>query len=203
MVRQWSMSGSRVEKHQNMALKGSGNRRLPGVGGHLKLGGILLSNPLCRRVSLQSGGFTLLELLLVVAILATLAALAIPSYSEYIQRVRITRAIVEIRMISNQIKMHQDHIGGFPDTLAELGMTVPKDPWGNPYQYQLLAGKPDKGPDKVSPRKDKSVHPLNSDFDLYSMGADGQTNLALTADVSKDDIIRANNGDFIGLAERY
>jgi general secretion pathway protein G len=35
------------------------------------------------------------------------------------------------------------------------------------------------------------------------MGADGQTNLALTAQVSKDDVIRANNGDFIGMAERY
>lgn len=197
------MSGSRVEKYRNMALKGSGWRRLPGVGRHPKLGWIFRSNPLCRRFSLQPGGFTLLELLLVVAILATLAALAIPSYFEYIQRVRITRAIVEIRMISNQIAMHQDHNGGFPETLAELGLPVPKDPWGHPYQYLLLAGKPDKGPDKVSPRKDKSLHPLNSDFDLCSIGADGQTNLALTAQVSKDDIIRANDGDFIGLAERY
>jgi len=192
-----------VEKHRNMALEGSGNRRLPGVGGHLKSGGIFLFNPLCRRFSQQPGGFTLLELLLVVAILATLAALAIPSYSDYIQRVKVARAIVEIRMISNQITMHQDHIGGFPDTLAELGPTVPKDPWGRPYQYLLLAGKPDQGPGKVSPRKDKSLHPLNSDFDLCSMGADGQTNLALTAQASKDDVIRANDGDFIGLAERY
>jgi general secretion pathway protein G len=35
------------------------------------------------------------------------------------------------------------------------------------------------------------------------MGADGQTNLALTAQASKDDVIRANDGDFIGIAERY
>lgn len=192
-----------MEKHRNMGLESSGDRRLPGVGGHLKLGGIFLANPLCRRFSLKPGGFTLIELLLVMAILATLAALAIPSYSDYIQRAKIARAIVEIRTISNQITIHQNPNGEFPDTLAELGLTGLKDPWGNPYQYQLLAGKPDKGPGKVSPRKDKSLHPLNSDFDLYSMGADGQTKLPLTAQVSKDDVIRANNGDFIGLAERY
>ena len=192
-----------MEKHRNRVFKSSGNGALPGLAGPLKLGGNFLTSPLYRRFSLNSGGFTLIELLLVIAILATLAALAIPSYIEYIQRVRITRAIVEIRNIASQIVIYQDQNNGFPETLAELGITVPKDPWGHPYQYLLLAGKPLTGGGKVSPRKDKSLHPLNSDFDLYSMGADGRTNLALTAEISRDDVIRANNGDFVGLAERY
>lgn len=52
-------------------------------------------------------------------------------------------------------------------------------------------------------RKDKSLHPLNTDYDLYSMGPDGRSVSPLTAKASRDDIIRANNGGFIGVAEDY
>jgi hypothetical protein len=51
--------------------------------------------------------------------------------------------------------------------------------------------------------KDKSLHPLNSDYDLYSMGPDGQSQTPLTAKASRDDIIRANNGGFIGVVEDH
>ena len=52
-------------------------------------------------------------------------------------------------------------------------------------------------------RKDRFLHPLNSTYDLYSVGKDGKTVAALTAKASKDDIIRANDGGFIGLAVKY
>ena len=52
-------------------------------------------------------------------------------------------------------------------------------------------------------RKDKKLVPLNSDYDLYSMGPDGESKPPLTAKASKDDIVRANDGEFVGLAERY
>jgi general secretion pathway protein G len=45
--------------------------------------------------------------------------------------------------------------------------------------------------------------PINSDFDLYSVGRDGQSAPALTARVSHDDVVRANDGGFIGLAIDY
>ena len=45
--------------------------------------------------------------------------------------------------------------------------------------------------------------PVNSDFDLYSMGADGESSAPFTAKNSHDDVVRANNGAFIGLAEDY
>jgi general secretion pathway protein G len=45
--------------------------------------------------------------------------------------------------------------------------------------------------------------PINSDYDLFSVGLDGSSLAALTAIVSKDDIIRANDGGFIGLAANY
>ncbi len=45
--------------------------------------------------------------------------------------------------------------------------------------------------------------PINSDFDLYSMGKDGRSVGPLTARHSRDDIVRASNGRFVGLAEDY
>jgi len=56
---------------------------------------------------------------------------------------------------------------------------------------------------KGKARKDKFLVPLNSTYDLYSKGKDGQSKLPLTAKASKDDIIRASDGAFIGLASEF
>jgi general secretion pathway protein G len=76
-----------------------------------------------------------------------------------------------------------------------------KDPWGNPYQY--LSFETVKGNDKGKFRKDRNLVPINSDYDLYSMGPDGKSSGPLTAAASRDDIIRAGNGSFVGIAEDY
>jgi general secretion pathway protein G len=52
-------------------------------------------------------------------------------------------------------------------------------------------------------RKDGKLNPLNTDYDLYSVGADGLSAGPLTAMQSRDDIVRANNGAFVGLGEDY
>ncbi|NOS79612.1 MAG: prepilin-type cleavage/methylation domain-containing protein, partial [Nitrospira sp.] len=52
-------------------------------------------------------------------------------------------------------------------------------------------------------RKDRFLVPINSDFDIYSMGRDGQTVAPLTAPKSHDDIIRASDGGFYGLAAYF
>jgi general secretion pathway protein G len=44
---------------------------------------------------------------------------------------------------------------------------------------------------------------LNSDYDLYSKGRDGRSVSPLTAKASRDDVIRASNGGFIGLGANY
>ncbi|HRC45374.1 MAG TPA: hypothetical protein PLT27_15085, partial [Nitrospira sp.] len=53
------------------------------------------------------------------------------------------------------------------------------------------------------PRKDRFLHPINSDYDLYSMGKDGESVEPLTAQKSHDDVIRANDGGFVGLAVEF
>ena len=88
----------------------------------------------------------------------------------------------------------------YPESLGELTGQIPQlDPWGNPYQYLNITTTKGKG--KV--RKDHNLVPLNSDYDLYSMGKDGKSVSPLTAKASRDDIVRANNGGFIGLASEY
>jgi general secretion pathway protein G len=47
------------------------------------------------------------------------------------------------------------------------------------------------------------LHPINSDYDLYSIGKDGESVAPLTAKKSWDDVIRAADGAYIGLAKGF
>jgi hypothetical protein len=83
-----------------------------------------------------------------------------------------------------------------PSYRARTDQAGPRD---NPYRYLRLAGK--KG--KFGNRKDRNENPLNADYNLYRMGKDGKTNQSLRPAVSHDDVIRARNGAYIGLAKDY
>jgi general secretion pathway protein G len=150
-------------------------------------------------VGLSTKGFSLVELVMVVMILTTVAAIAIPSYSEAVNAARIVRAISDVKGIANEIDLYFLANNAYPKTLDDVLGDVRKDSWGHPYQYLSFAGLKGKG----KMRKDKNLVPLNSDYDLYSMGRDGKSVSPITAKQSRDDIIRANNGGFIGLAENY
>jgi general secretion pathway protein G len=109
--------------------------------------------------------------------------------------------MIDIQNIESQLERYKALHGNPPDNLSDAGINpTPSDPWGNPYEYLKLAGE-----DPLPPgtRKDKSTKPLSDDFDLYSKGKDGQSVPALTGGPSHDDIIRANNGGYIGLASEY
>ncbi len=150
------------------------------------------------RLARQCRGLTLVELMIVLAIIATLAAIAAPLYADVTERARVARAIAEIRTLDSEIAAFEGASGRLPASLAEIGRGTLKDPWGNLYEY-LEFGTAPSG--KV--RKDLSLHPLNSTYDLYSKGKDGQSQAPLTAKASLDDIIRANDGGYIGLASGY
>jgi len=149
----------------------------------------------------KSKGFGLLELVVTLVIVALLATLAIPSYQAFMQRAKVAAAIADISELSLAIESfrlrNEDRV---PNSLEELGMPVPLDPWGRSYQFLNIHTA---GPGKGALRKDGRLNPLNTDFDLYSIGHDGQSALPLSAKHSRDDIVRANNGAFIGLGEDY
>lgn len=149
----------------------------------------------------RNAGFTLIEWLIALTLLATLAGIAIPAYTNYVNRANIAQAKTDIRTLELLIGGYEAKNDELPDTLADIGHANFSDPWDNPYRYLRIAGAGLKG--KGNLRKDRFLVPLNSDYDLYSMGKDGQSKVPLTAKVSRDDIIRANNGAFIGVAVDY
>jgi general secretion pathway protein G len=147
-------------------------------------------------------GMTLIELLIVLAIIGTLGGIAVPTYSNHIQDQKVSTAIVDIKLIEAWVTRFYAERGRPPDTIAETGFPAKLDPWGRPYQYTRLAGL-SKHDQDAKCRWDKNEKPLNADFDLISVGKDGQTKPKLTHADSHDDIIRASGGRFVGLASEY
>lgn len=152
------------------------------------------------RTQLASG-FTLLEILIAIVVAAALAAIAIPLFNHYVEQAKVARAKTTIAMIAAEIQSYESEHNTYPPNLTALDTDVPPDPWGHPYQYLAIDVVPAPKPGKVM--KDKSLHPLNSDFDLYSLGADGESTKQIASRSSRDDIIRAANGGYIGLASDY
>jgi len=161
----------------------------------LKMMSIIDKKKRCRA-------FTLIELLMLVAIIGTLMALAIPNVFTMIHKTRIKAACADIKLISKKLDDHLIDNGYLPVEFSIFTGIRLTDPWGNPYQYMIILGK-DKNDIKGKWRKDRFLVPLNYDFDLYSMGKDGKSRAPLTAATSHDDVIRANNGDYVGIASKY
>jgi general secretion pathway protein G len=173
---------------------------LPGVGGKRNLA---CNDRLAMRQTGESQccrGFTLIELVVLVGILGLVTAVGIPVYGNQLNNSRNAKAAADIAVIQFDLRLYDSgHDGALPNTLDALGRGTIRDPWGNPYQYLNFATVHGVG----QLRKDRFLVPINSTYDLYSMGKDGRSALPLTAQHSRDDIIRANDGGFIGLASDY
>jgi len=143
-------------------------------------------------------GFTLVELLFSIVIAALLVGIGLPSYQGAVTRAKNNRAIKDISELQVSIQRYYTISATLPNSLADI-RAVPLDPWDNPYQYLNIQNSRNRG----QVRKDHSLVPLNNDYDLYSSGEDGRSSPPLTARMSHDDIVRANNGGFIGLASDY
>ena len=161
-----------------------------------------------KDLKVHHTGFTLIEVMIVIAIMGILTSIGVPNYIKYREKARIEVAITEMRFLEKEILNFRAEFGELPDDLSEISIGRVLDPWGRPYEYLKTQGvcdekdKDDKEK-KDEIRKDHSQHPLNCDFDLYSVGKDGRSNAPLTAKMSQDDIVRANNGGFVGLVSNY
>ena len=153
-----------------------------------------------RMRATRSGptGFTLIELVIVVVIIGVLAGIAMPSYQGMRERAQIAGAIAEIASLQQEIVEFRILNNRMPTDLAEIGRGSDLDPWGQPYSYLDHDGAPE-----ASKRKDRFLVNVNDDYDLYSLGPDGDTQPPFTDALSRDDVVRANDGGFVGLASVF
>lgn len=149
----------------------------------------------------------MIELVISLMIVGILSVIAVPSYKAYTQRNLETTAISDIKAIEWRLKaIMAENPTALPADLAAINtgnVLHLKDPWGNAYRYLPLYGLTPIQAKAAGARKNKSDFPITSDFDLYSMGPDGDSRQGLQNAVSRDDIIRANDGAFIGKASTY
>jgi general secretion pathway protein G len=125
----------------------------------------------------RDGGFTLLEIMLVVTIIALLLGAAIYKLGGNVEYARHTRVEADLQSINTQLKLYQSMNGFFPTTdqglqalviqpttdplptrWYQLYKELPKDPWQNNYvyicpgvkhpdSYDLYSAGPDRKPD--------------------------------------------------------
>ena len=143
--------------------------------------------------------FTVIELSVAVLIAGLIFMTFAPAVMKMMDAAKIDETEDEIVELVDAIDDFIVANGRLPDDLIEVFGSVPLDPWGNPYQYLNFDNVVGDG----LKRKDKNLVPINTDYDFYSMGPDGKTAAAMTAAISQDDIVRARDGSYIGIASDY
>lgn len=121
-------------------------------------------------------GFTLLELLVVLAIIGLLVGIVAPAALYQLGRAKEKIAHQSIERIGSVLDMYKLDVGSYPTTDQGLqalitsppgvarwngpymkGNKLPEDPWGHPFQYRNPSERP------------------GYDYDLYSLGPTGQS----------------------------
>jgi general secretion pathway protein G len=139
----------------------------------------------------------MIELLAVMVLLGLLMGLGYGKLRDAIDQAKVVKAITDLKAMVVALNERDP----LPASLAAIGWGGKLDPWGRPYVYAPFP--PSKGKAPPGARKDRFLVPINSRYDLFSVGKDGGSVGPLTAKASRDDIIVANDGGFIGLAKRF
>lgn len=135
---------------------------------------------------------------MVTVIIGTLATMVAPSLQGARERAEVASAVSNIRIIEAELAIYIEVNFAPPASLAAIDRAVLLDPWGSPFVYRVSTGSGGGGA-----RKDKFLVPLNTDYDLYSRGQDGESTGPIGASESKDDVIRALDGRYVGLASEF
>ena len=114
-------------------------------------------------------GFTLLELLVVLAILGLIATFAAPRVLKWLSGARSDAARIQIDALGTGLDLYRLEVGRYPPTLEAL-VTKPSDAdrWNGPYLKKIVVPKDPWGRDYVYRNPGE-----NGPYDLVSLGADG------------------------------
>lgn len=120
--------------------------------------------------SARTAGFTLIELIVVIALVAVLAAVVAPNLLGKASDANRKSAGIQLEKIANTIELYRLETGRYPETLTDL-VRKPEgvERWNGPYVRKLSQLKDPWGYELVLQRPGE-----NSDFDLISYGGDGR-----------------------------
>lgn len=161
------------------------------------------------KISHCERGFTIAEVIIAVMLSTLLLSMMVPAAMNLANRAKERKVITDLQEIEKRVDDFRRQNSRYPLSLMEVYSSMPMDPWDNPYQYLNIADTPGHGVGEgegehgIVPREYKNERTINTDYDLYSMGPDGKSVAPLTAEPSRDDIIRAGNGRFIGDVQDY
>ncbi len=146
-------------------------------------------------------GISLPEIMVVAAVTSLISAMALPTFGHYVDRAHVAKASGDIGQISVAIERFRlNNNDQIPVSLSEVDMDIPLDPWDRAYVFVSSRSALTRHDVR---RMDNDHVPLNTDFDLYSRGKDGTSGPLVSSQVSADDILRADNGSYIGLGKEY
>lgn len=143
---------------------------------------------------LNQRGFTLVEMIVAFAIIAVLAIISLSSFGNVRNKTKESICAREIRDLERDINAFTLDKGYLPPGLVDIGKGGILDPWGRPYEYKIFV---------TTEMRYLGVKELNNDYDLYSKGINGTSDLSIEDPSSEDDVARLQEGMFVGTAKLY